>query len=350
MMKTKNVKISRNTIPDIYYEDISMYRKKSRRKIHMDDFTIPIYKEFMKIVEINYNVKQLKEMCKEYKLKIGGCKNELKHRVFNYLKFSYYAQKIQSNMRGKYVRNLIKLKGPAYKNRKCLNETDFLMFEKVNSIPNNQFFSYKDKDGFVYGFNICSIYNLLYVENVDKNALNPYNRNIIQPTVYNNVKHIIKLSNILGLNTNIEVKNDFDLLSFKKKVELKCVNIFQKIDELGNNSHYRWFYNLSKHRLLKFMNELIDIWNYRLNLSNELKRNICTPNGKPFEGLFISSLFSKDIDTIKNGLLNILEKLITKGRDRQLKSLGAYYILGSLTLVSMDAAASMPWLYETFRY
>ena len=226
-------------------------------------------------------------MCKEYKLKIGGCKNELKHRVFNYLKFSYYAQKIQSNMRGKYVRNLIKLKGPAYKNRKCLNETDFLMFEKVNSIPNNQFFSYKDKDGFVYGFNICSIYNLLYVENVDKKALNPYNRNIIQPTVYNNVKHIIKLSNILGLNTNIEVKNDFDLLSFKKKVELKCVNLFQKIDELGNNSHYRWFYNLPRNKLLKFINELIDIWNYRLNLTNELKRNICGPTGRPFEGLNI---------------------------------------------------------------
>ena len=53
---------------------------------------------------------------------------------------------------------------------------------------------------------------------------------------------------------------------------------------------------------------------------------------------------------MKNRLLNVIDKIITKGRDRQLRSLGAYYILGSLTLVSLDAAASMPWLYETFRY
>ena len=350
MIKTKNVKICRKTIPEIYYEDISLYKKRSKNKINMDEFTVPTYIEFMKIVELNYNVKQLKEMCKEYKLKIGGCKNELKHRVFNYLKFSYYAQKIQSTIRGNFVRTLKKLKGPAYKNRKCINDTDFLMFEKVKSIPNNQFFSYRDHDDFIYGFNICSLYNLLYIENVDKKALNPYNRNTIGSHVYKNVKHIIKLSKLLNVDTNKKKKNDFDLLSFKKKVELKCVNIFQKIDELGNNAHYKWFYDLPKSRLLRFINELIDIWNYRLNLTNELKKNICLPLGRPFEGLNVHYLFSKDMDTIKNGILNILDKLITKGRDHQLRSLGSYYILGSLTLVSLDAAQSMPWLYETFRY
>ena len=56
----------------------------------MDDFVVPTFMNFMKIVELNYNVKQLKEMCKEYKLKISGCKNELKYRLFNYLKFSKF--------------------------------------------------------------------------------------------------------------------------------------------------------------------------------------------------------------------------------------------------------------------
>ena len=189
----------------------------------------------------------------------------------------------------------------------------------------------------------------MFVETSEKKALNPYNRNVIQPIVYENVKGIVKLSKILKLDTNIEIKNDFDLLSFKKG-RTKVRKYISKIDELGNNTHYKWFYDLSKPRLLKFINELIDIWNYRLNLSNELKRNICSPNGRPFQGLNIGQLFCDNIDKIKNGILNIMEKLVTKGRDRQLKSLGAYYILGSLTLVSIDAAASMPWLYETFRY
>ena len=93
----------------------------------------------MTIVELNYNVKQLKEMCKLYKIKISGCKNQLKYRLFNFMRLSYYAQKIQSNMRGKFVRTLDALKGPACKNRKCVNDTDFLMFEKIKSISNNQF-------------------------------------------------------------------------------------------------------------------------------------------------------------------------------------------------------------------
>ena len=124
---------------------------------------IPTYKDYMTIVELNYNVKQLKKMCKLYRLKISGCKNELKYRLFNFMRLSYYAQKIQSNIRGKFVRTLNVLKGPAYKNRECVNDTDFLMFEKIKTIPNNQFFSYKDNDGFVYGFNICSIY-IIFVE------------------------------------------------------------------------------------------------------------------------------------------------------------------------------------------
>lgn len=349
MVTKKNVKIKKN-VEQYFYKDISNLKRRSKRKIHMDDFYMLDYKDYMNIVELNYNVKQLKILCKEYKIKITGCKNELKYRLYNYMRCSYFARKIQTIIRGNFVRLLNKMKGPALYNRKCVNNNDFLMFEEIISISNNQFFSFKDIDNFVYGFNICSIYNLLYVENKEKKALNPYNRNEISEEVYNNVLHIIKLSKLLNIDTNIEVKNDFDLLSFKKKVELKCVNLFQKIDELGNNTHYKWFYDLSKPRLLKFINELLDIWNYRLNLTNQLKRSICAPNGRPFHGLSVGQLFCDDIDKIKNGLLNIMEKLITRGRDRHLKSLGAYYILGSLTLVSMDAAASMPWLYETFIY
>ena len=49
-------------------------------------------------------------------------------------------------------------------------------------------------------------------------------------------------------------------------------------------------------------------------------------------------------------ILNVIKNFVTKGRNRQDKALGAYYVLGSLTLVSHNAAISLPWLYETFRY
>ena len=345
-LKIQNNKIYEKKL----YDDISMYKKKSKKKISMDDFNIPNYKDFMNIININYNVAQLKLICKSYGLKKSGCKNELKHRTFNYLKYSYYSNKIQKILRGYFVKKLKKLRGPAYKNRKCVNDSDFLMFEKVKNIDSHQFISFEDNDGFIYGFNICSLYNLLFIENKDKSAKNPYNRMEINKNVYNDVLIILRLSKILNIDTNIEVKNDLDLLSYKKRVELKCAKIFQKIDELGNTTHYNWFYNLSKQRLLKFLNELLDIWNYRLNLSVELKRKIIHPTGRPFINLNIHYLFQKDINEIKSKILDFLDILVTAGYEKQHKCLGAYYVLGALTLVSLPAAQSLPWLYETFRY
>ena len=352
----KNIKIKdvKNFLENKIYEDISKYKRKVKKKIHEDDFIIPQFRDYKNIVDLNYNVKQLKMMCKTYGIHKTGSKPQLKYRIFNYLKYSFYSIKIQKAFRGHMVKKINKLKGPALKNRKCVNENDFLMFEDMKEISYEQFFSYKDDDGFIYGFNICSLYNLIFVEN-NKNGnkvMNPYNRKEISNETIINIAHIIKLSKILNLNTEIQVKNDLDLLSFKKRVELKCVDIFQKFDELGHYTQADWFNNLSKPRLLKFINELKDVWEYRLNLTPHLKRNICPPNGKPFTSINIHQLFSpsNSLDKIKNGLLNVINDLVTKGIDRHHKGLGAYYVLGCLTLVSYNASTSLPWLYEAFMY
>ena len=332
------------------YEDISKYKKKTKKKIKQEDFVVPTFDEYKNIVKLNYNVKQLKEICKHYKLTKSGSKPQLKFKVFNYLKYSYNSLKIQKKFREYLIRKINKLKGPSLINRKCTNETDFLMFENVKEISYEQFFSYKDVDGFVYGFNICSLFNLLFVEKNKGEPRNPYNRNKINEKTINNIKKLIMLSKTIKLNTEIIVENDLDLLSFKKKVELKCIDIFQKFDELGHYTQYTWFYELDKRKLLKFINELRDVWGYRLNLSPEIKKDVCPPLGKPFQMLNIQNLFSQDIDKIKNGILNIINNFVTLGRTRNDKGLGAYYVLGSLTLVSQSAAIALPWLYETFIY
>ena len=51
--------------------------------------------------------------------------------------------------------------GPAYINRSlCTNQTDFFTMNDLKNIPINQFFSFKDQDGFIYGFNIISLYKI----------------------------------------------------------------------------------------------------------------------------------------------------------------------------------------------
>jgi hypothetical protein len=57
-----------------------------------------------------------------------------------------------------------------------------------------------------------------------------------------------------------------------------------------------------------------------------------------------------NLDNVKKTILDVLEKIVNSGVDRDSKSLGAYYVLGALTLVNPDAATNIPWLFQSFSY
>ena len=69
--------------------------KNKKRKVKSEDFEVLTYKNYKKIVENNYNVGQLKSMCRFYKQKLSGNKTELIFLLFNFLKYSSYVIKIQ---------------------------------------------------------------------------------------------------------------------------------------------------------------------------------------------------------------------------------------------------------------
>jgi len=93
------------------------------------------------------------------------------------------------------------------------------------------------------------------------------------------------------------------------------------------------------------------MWNYRAQLSQETKRNICPPNGDPFRNLSMTYIHTEpNMFNIKKVVLEVLEKLVNSGIDKDSKSLGAYYVLGGLTLVNQEAATSLPWLFQSVSY
>jgi hypothetical protein len=95
----------------------------------------------------------------------------------------------------------------------------------------------------------------------------------------------------------------------------------------------------------------MDIWNYRAQLSNETKTNICPPIGDPFRYLSIPYVNTEqNLWNVRKVLLDIMEKLVNSGVDRDSKALGAYYVLGALTLVNTEAATSLPWLFQSVNY
>jgi hypothetical protein len=298
-----------------------------------------------------FNLNQLKQICKNYKLKITGKKVDLIERLYHFLKSYKYIVKIQKVFRGFLYRKIIQLKGPAIFDRsKCVNETDFLSMDGLNLIPPLQFFSYTEYDGKIYGFNILSIFNLINKEK-NKQAINPYTRNIISDKVINDIYKIIYLSKICKQPINIIIKNEMNDLSNKKKIEMKILDIFQYINSLGNYSEPKWFLSLNKIQLYKFFRELCDIWNYRANISDETKIKICPPNGVLFTHLERTSIFNENNQLLLQlKISNILEKMLYSGIDNDSTVLGAYYILAALTLVSTEAATSMSWLYQSVYY
>lgn len=293
------------------------------------------------------SIKQLKEYCKKYKQKLSGNKTELKERILLHLTKISNAKRIQHAWRLYAVRKYNSAKGPARIKRDiCLNETDFFTTETMKSIPMKQFISFMDMDEKVYGFNILSLYNLYKKSSIDSDFKNPYNRNEIPAAVRDNMFAVIRLSNMLRDNIEIVIIPP-PKISQSKKMEFKAIELFQYIDNLGNYTDPRWFLSLGRQHIELFIKELFDIWNYRAQLPIEVKREICYPEGNPFQYIFLNYLFQKTHDELRDVALQIIENMVKRGRSDSFKTLGANYVLCALTLVSQQAANSMPWLYQS---
>ena len=316
-----------------------------------NNIIIPTINDVSCLLKYNYSILQLKNIAKIYQLKISGTKKELTNRIYIFLKLSGHIIKIQKVFRGYMQRRLNNLHGPAYLfiNRQlCTNDRDFLSDDLICDIPNQQFFSYTDIDNFTYGFDIISLYNLIL--NSDGKVKNPYNRNIISNSTICNFKSMIKISN--ALNKNIIIKIEADVISYEKTVELKVLQIFQSINALGNYSDSQWFLSLNKNLLIKFTRDLADIWYYRAQITIETKKLICPSGGDPFDSFNFNYIIHEiNLDKIRLYIIEkLLNKLINSGVNQDNKALGACYVLGALTIVNAQAAASLPWLYQSFSY
>lgn len=307
--------------------------------------------EYDQLIKYNFLLSELKYMCKHYGLKVGGKKSELIYRLWNYLKYSYYSMKIKKCFKNYLIKKFNYYKGN--KHNKCVNDSDFMTLESIKGLEYKQKISYKDKDGFEYGFDICSLYNLYLnavQENIDiKIVKNPFNRNTLPIKLYKYMKKMIRYGNILNLNIKYKIEDEnVDIISEEKVVELRVQSLFHNIDILGFITDVDWFLSLTKVKLLHFLRELVDIWEYRAQLLLSTKRNICPPLGNPFTSISWTFLQTSNLLNSRKIILNIVEKLVNGGINEESKYLGSLYVLGALTIVNFSAATSLPWLYESF--
>jgi acyl carrier protein len=272
----KNVKQTKDDLEDYMLQIIEKYTKQNinkninknnfkRDNMMSGDIDIPTFSQYNLILDVKYNVPQLKTIAKHYKIKFNGNKHELISRIHSYLFLSMHILKIQRTFRIFIQKKYNKCHGPAIMKRElCNNPCDFFTMDELKDIPFDQFFSYKDTDGFIYGFDIVSMHNLIY--SCNGIIQNPYNRIPISSEIIENFKNLIKLSKILRIDVCTEITNIEDEISNEKIIELKIIEIFQTIDSLGNYSNPQWFLSLSISQLIRFFRELADIWTEVLKL------------------------------------------------------------------------------------
>jgi len=348
----ENRKIAHNITPKSYIKNLknkiddtkTSLKSITKKKIKVSDFKIPLFSDYEHILRYNYTVQQLKDICGFYGQRKTGNKSDLNNYLYSYLYLSNNVTKIQSNVRRYLVSLYFKLHGPAMlqKNRKlCVNDTDFYCLDDISDIPFNQFYSYcDDDDDIIYGFNISSLYEYYKIQ---KNNANPYTRKKIPSKIITDIKRIKILSRILKIPLELLIKKDE--VDPDKLFELRVRKIFSNMDELGNYTEPQWFLSLNRIQLVKFIRELHDMWNYRLGLTDIMKRNICT-RGNPFRSVDIISVITMELVFIKKLVLDVIEVFVTSGNNIEHKSLGTIYVLTALTLVNEDTATALPWLYQ----
>jgi hypothetical protein len=246
--------------------------------------------------------------------------------------------KIQKKIRDYLKNKEIILRGPGYTQRhECNNQDDFLSFEPVNEIPNKYFFSFKDKDNFIYGFDIRSFSKL-----IQNKMSNPYNRNDIPELAKKNLKKLIH-----NPKYNLEdIENDE--ITQEQKMSQRVLKVFQKIDQLdtyAGGTNINWFLNLSRIQLREYYKVLEDIWNYRSELSLS-RKNMIVPNKRMFPMSVPSFYKMNEKKKMRKIILHEMDKLVDSASIREDKILGSYYVLIGLVEVSTEVASSLPWLVQ----
>ena len=336
-----------------YFKEI-FYEKRKKRDLSLNN----LLKKESKIITlsdlnymVNYNltVNDINLIAKKHKIKLKGKKSERLYYCYNILFLNIHVNKIIKCWKKYILNNIILTQGPArFKRNICNNNEDFLTMEKMEDIDSIYFFSFMDKDNFIYGFNIKSIKQMID----RKNLFNPYNRNILSRKTLDMVKSRIIYNKCLGYSIDNEIQKDNDSIKLNQETDMKVktTKLFQIIDSMGYITNIEWFISLNRLQNIKFIRELYDIWNYRVSLTNEKKRQLCpSTNGNPFVTVNLQILNNRSISdlSLKNLTLKILSNFLDISISNSNKNINAMYILSCLTLVSTDAASCLPWLYQS---
>lgn len=348
-------------------------------------------------------IPELKYLLKSCNLRVSGKKDELISRLHKHYSSISSVIFIQRVFRGFLVRESERMRGPGYPDRsRCLNETDFHTMDLLSHIPREEFFSYRDSAGFVYGFNVFS---LMAMFKRNRKIVNPYNREdvpipivchifslykkilILYPltcnlTRFNNVSSSdfeqiqnqdrnrredenndsavttsedsaeemddmdapsSATDNVVHSHTSIETRLSQlrQYYSYHERVAI----VFERISELvGRVCDSQWFLRLNKTQYDRFYHYFF-VWWSRSNTS-QYKQYASHPLGNPFHAMPKIDE-SADEEHLRNICIELIERMVYSGVDEHCQRMGAKHALMILSIVSKPARNTFPDLFDT---
>jgi hypothetical protein len=326
----------------------------SRKKVKCSDadFVIPSVSDPSGFLSYTYKKSQLQYMARYYCLPVSGSVSELTVRVYTYLTIHSHVLPFQSLWRGYLRRKCNILRGPAFLNRsKCNNDEDFLTGDTMIEMNVDQFVSYSANDGFVYGFDIVSLYNLK-LNSCSNEVLNPYTREPIPMSVFSGLSVLLRISSSV-YNTSIDVTFEMPAVPSPRSMTIdeRVTELFDSISTHGYYPSVDWFMDLDRAGLIQLFREISDIFLYRASIPHDVQRRICPMN--PFRSIstVVSIMQSyDDIDVARDILLFVSTEMVRGGIEISDRALGAIVFLQALTLVSAGARDSYPLFYESAIY
>ena len=209
-------------------------------------------------------------------------------------------------------------------------------YDLLKDIPHKYFYSFIDSSNIRWGFDIRSLDKLFQM-----GYPNPYTTEFICDEIVNDVKYKI---NELKKENDYEDLTDTIERDRKETIKQKIVDLFSFIEQSGYTCQIEWFTSLSLRRLKELYKQLEDIWNYRSQISEEVKCNICPPNADIFKTPMIEVMNYTVKEDIQELILHEVMKFTQANTDSDRK-LGFMYFLIAFGMVSQPCyLAHIEWL------
>ena len=226
---------------------------------------------------------------------------------------------------------------------KCFNQEDVLNMEDIKNIP-AIYFIVLNQNQKNYGFDVRSLDHWWNIQKQSFEKIeykNPFTMTSFddsQITLFMEKKNYIQnklFKSILPKEQEEESKKE-------KTTDELIFNTFYQIQQLDfYNEGATWLKKLTINKLYDLFSQLEDLWAYRCQLGIEKKLQM-VHGGKLFTTPIHYLRKITDIEKVKRIIFIDCHRLVTEGKTRDDRKLGAMYVLICLTLVSSDASKELP--------